>query len=475
MQETSLSLFRQRGAALLLMMLVLLVAATAVLVSRLGTTEMRVRQIATTQDALASARAALLHYAAIRPDQSLGSPVALPCPDIDDSAGLDEGDAHTNTCGSSGETVMGRVPWRTLGIRPPVDASGACLWYMVSGSVKEAGTATAAMINPDSNGQLQLWGIENGAIIAGAVPADRPVALLLAPMAAHPGQNRPAAGNRQCSANFTAADYLDVEVNTGIANDSLSGVADALDTLAVAAGRLEDHNDRVAMITRADLETATLQRADFLVRMRALGLAATACLADYARKNIGGADDQRMPWPTPLQLPDYRLDSAYDDVNSATFSGRLPDVVDDSSGLTGNPTALVLSGCDAAAVPAWSVQMHRQWQNWKDHFFYVVADSYAPTATVPSACIGCISVNGTGQYAAVVLFANSRLDALAQVRDAPPTDADTRNDIGNYLEAANAAGFPHAGGALDLSSQAADTSFNDLLFCIDESLVVSEC
>jgi len=119
--------------------------------------------------------------------------------------------------------------------------------------------------------------------------------------------------------------------------------------------------------------------------------------------------------------------------------------------------------------------MHRQWQHWKDHFFYVVADSYAPTATVPSACIDCISVNGSGQYAAVVLFANSRLDALAQVRDAPPTDADTRNDIGNYLEAANVSGFPHTGGALDLYSQTAGTSFNDLLFCIDESLAVSEC
>jgi len=269
MQGTSLSISQQRGAALLLMMLVLLVAATAVLASRLGTTEMRARQIVTTQEALASARAALLHYAAIRPDQSFGDPVALPCPDIDDSAGLDEGDAHTNNCGSIGETVIGRVPWRSLGIRPPVDASGACLWYVVSGSVKEAGAATAAMINPDSNGQLQLWGIESGAIIEGAVPADRPVALLLAPMAANPGQNRPAAGNRQCSANFLASDYLDVDAGTGIANDNLSGVADALDILAVAAGRVAGHNDRIATITRADLETATLQRADFPARMRA--------------------------------------------------------------------------------------------------------------------------------------------------------------------------------------------------------------
>ena len=183
----------QGGAALLIVMLLVLVAATTVLVSRLDVTDVRTRQQTDAQEALAYARAALIDYAATRPDFYPGDAVKLPCPDIDDSGGWLEGDAHTNDCGAVGETVIGRVPWRTLGIEPPRDSSGACLWYAVSGSYKDAGAATSPLINPDSNGQLQLFGIEATSIVAGSAPQDRPVAMLIAPMANLDGQVRAAA------------------------------------------------------------------------------------------------------------------------------------------------------------------------------------------------------------------------------------------------------------------------------------------
>ena len=82
---------RQSGAALLIMMLLLLVALTAVLVSRLDATALRVEQQSSTQDTLAMAREALLDYAAIRPDLVPSRSFVLPCPDIDDSGGLAEG------------------------------------------------------------------------------------------------------------------------------------------------------------------------------------------------------------------------------------------------------------------------------------------------------------------------------------------------------------------------------------------------
>ena len=157
------------------------------------------------------------------------------------------------------------------------------------------------------------------------------------------------------------------------------------------------------------------------------------------------------------------------------MSGRLPDVSDDSNAATGNSIARVLTDCDPVAVPEWSPEMRNLWATWKDHFYYVVAESQVPTATVPSVCNNCLTVNGGGQYAAVVLFGAHRLDALGQIRNAPPTDADTKQDVTNYLEAANATPFPYAGGGFDLVSQAASTTFNDLLFCIDDSLGVSEC
>ena len=98
-----------------------------------------------------------------------------------------------------------------------------------------------------------------------------------------------------------------------------------------------------------------------------------------------------------------------------------------------------------------------------------------PSATVPSTCLNCLTVNGAGQYAAVVIFGSSRLETVGQVRNAPPTDADSKQDVANYLEAANALPFPYAGGGFDFVSQPATGTFNDLLFCIDGALGVTDC
>lgn len=119
--------------------------------------------------------------------------------------------------------------------------------------------------------------------------------------------------------------------------------------------------------------------------------------------------------------------------------------------------------------------MRAAWQNWKDHFFYAVAGAFSPTATVPTNCGSCLTVNGTGQFAAVLMFANSRLPAVSQVRDAPPVDADAKRTPSNYLEGDNASNVPGTAAAVDYASGPASTIFNDLLFCIDDQLLVTEC
>jgi len=408
---------------------------------------------------------------------------------------------------------------------------------VVSGGYKDAGSATAEMINPDVNGQLQLHGIEAASVIAGMQADDRPVAMIIAPMQGINGQSRaaPAAAGGQCSTSFDAADFLELDALSGISNATVSGSADVVETFATAAGYNAAHNDRIAIITRADLARVVENRHDFDNNMRALGLAVAACVADYARNNPGGSppgggppgggppgggppgggppgvgpggngppgvgpggngppgggppgggppgggppgagNDYRLPWPAPLILADYRTDSAYDDVNASLLSGRLPDSVDDSSAATGNPIGQVLSACDPVAVPAWTPPMLSTWRNWKDHFFYAVAESYSPSAPVPTSCSSCLTVNSTGEYAAIVLFAGARIASLAQIRNAPPTDADTKGDPGNYVEDINATSIPYTSGSVDFKSQSATPTFNDLLFCIDDSLNVSEC
>lgn len=471
---TSYTGHRERGAALLLLMLVVLVASASVLLANVRGDDLKNRQLRLTQQRLSEAKAALLDFALLNPDLNPGQSYTLPCPDLDAGGGLDEGVAHTGICGAQGVSMIGRLPWRTLGVAAPRDAASECLWYVVSGSFKDAGPSTSTMINADTNGQLQLFDLDRGVVVEGGVPDERPVAMVIAAMRPVAGQTRPAqAAGLQCSPGFTLADFLDSDIGSGLSNAAISGAADAIDVFASYGGHDEDHNDRIATISRAEIEDRITARNNFLTGMRALGTAAASCVARYAANNPGGANDKRMPWPASVDLGDYRADVAYQDVDNGMHSGRLPDIVDDSNLATGNAIARVLSDCNPAEVPEWTAAVQSRWQHWKDHFFYAVADSHVPTAAVPTNCSNCLTVNGAGQYAAILMFAGTRLDG--QVRNAPPMDADTKRDSANYLESNNAANVPGPGTLVDFASQPASATFNDLLFCIDENLVVSEC
>ncbi len=463
---------RQEGAALLVMMLVVLVAASAILVSRLNAMNLSSARAKESTAALAVAREALLAYAATEPDRVPGAPVRLPCPDLDAGGGLIDGEAHAAQCGAESENVLGRLPWRTLGMQVPKDSAAACLWYAVSGDYKAADTSSARMLNPDSAGQFRVYDATTGALLDGATAADRPVAVVFAPGAPLAGQGRNAADTTECSATFDPARFLDDASGIGIDNAALLGGADTIDDFAVAARASETHNDRVAVIRQSDLAAIANSRHDYLAEAEDLGLAVAACIADYGRNN-SASDDLRLPWPAPLALGDYRSDASYNDADLGVLAGRLPDAVGDSAAATSNSMSLALTNCSVAAVPGWTATMQARWRNLKDHFFYVVADSYAPPSSVPTACTDCLTVNGGGQYAAVLLYAGPALQA--QVRTMPPNDADTRSTVSNYLEGANAAAFPFAGGPLDLASGAATTSFNDMLFCIAPDLTVTSC
>ncbi len=463
----------QKGAALLLVMLVILAASSAILVSRFGTAQFEARRAVATADALSEARAALLAYAAAEPELVAGAPARLPCPDLDGTGGFAPGEAHTSACGAVGESMLGRLPWRTLGVAALKDASAACLWYAVSGDFKSAGTSSAELLNPDTTGDFRVFDAADGNLLAGATAASRPVALLFAAGPPLPGQRRLSAGDGGCGTTDDAAQFLDAVAALGIDNAAVSGVPDTLQDFVSGRGADSGISDRLLMIRRSELADIVNRRDDYRSRREALGLAVTACLAEWGRHNGGGANDRRLPWPAPLTLTDYRVDSGYDDTGSIDLGGRLPDRVDDSAAASGNALNDVLSACDSVAVPAWTPAMQTQWQQWKDHFFYVVAESHAPGAAVPSTCGNCLTINGAAQYAAVVLFAGPAL--AAQTRTAPPLDVDSKRDVGNYLEGRNALAFPYVSGTRDLESSASTSAFNDLLFCVDTNLNVARC
>lgn len=471
------TLCAQRGAALLIMLLILVLGVSALFTRSLLSQRADARRASTSTQLLAEAKEALLGYAATRDATHPGQLGFLPCPDIDNLGGLPEGEAHEALCGLPGRNVLGRLPWRTLGIEPGRSQGADCLWYAVSGSWKAAGIASPTMLNEDSNGQFRIRAADGTTVIAGAVPAERPVALLIAPGPPLPGQVRATlpAGVGQCGGNFLPGNYLDDDTAAGIDNGTLASLADAIDDFITAGDGNPSVNDRILTITRAEIQERITRRADVQAKLAGLAQAVAKCVADHGKHNAGGPDDRRLPWPAPVGLPDYRSTVQYNDTPIGALSGRLPDLVNDSNSRTGNPDPTLLTGCNSAAVPEWTPAMATLWQNWKDHLFYAVARDFRPDAPPASACTQCLEVNGTGAWAAIVMFSGSRLPALGQVRDQPPMDADTRDDIANYLEGRNAGNHPNTSGTGDYQSGAATSTFNDVLYCIDANLGVSPC
>ncbi len=127
----------QSGLALLILLTILLLSSTAVLLTWLNDEDYshsNKSQLQTAR-ALAQAREALIGFAATYAETHPGQPQGyLPCPD--ENGDGDSPDDCEET-GYSGHSVIGRFPWRTLGLPPLYDGSGECLWYAVSGTYKD--------------------------------------------------------------------------------------------------------------------------------------------------------------------------------------------------------------------------------------------------------------------------------------------------------------------------------------------------
>ncbi len=465
---------REDGAALLLMLLAVVIGAATLFVSSAISRTPDSRKLGGQAEVLADAKSALLAYAVTRYDFGQGIGL-LPCPDVNAGGGFEEGVAHASACGAQHTSVIGRLPWKTLGLPPSRAHLGECLWYAVSGVHKDASGARAELINADTNGLLQLFGPDGASLITGSTPADRAVAMVFAPGGPLGGQTRADLGSGvdHCNGNFNTNSYL--ESNGTIDNRSLSGLPDAVDQFINGLDSASGVNDQILAITRSELAAAMARRADLAADLEGLTDAAARCLAAYGRSNPGGPLDLRLPWPAPVNLADYRSAGSYSDSATGVLSGRLPDTVDDSNLQTGNPLASILSDCDSAVVPQWTAATAALWADWKDHFFLAISDGFQPDAALPSACAGCLTVNGAGPYAAVLMFSGNRLTATGQVRNEPPTDADTKSDISNYLEGRNASNHPLIAGTADYEVQPASTVFNDLLVCLDTNLDVAAC
>ncbi|HCA27896.1 MAG TPA: hypothetical protein DEP05_09735 [Betaproteobacteria bacterium] len=261
----------QKGVILFAVLLILALAASYLLVNQLDAVTPRLQRDRITTDALARAKTALIAYAATDAKR----PGELPCPDVNDDGKLTMGIDYN---GSNCISLVGRLPWKTLRLPDLRDGSGARLWYAVSSNFHANSPVT---LNSDTPGQLT---------IQGGAPANRVIAIVIAPGAAIAGQVRDAANQNN------AAMYLDGGNQNGAATNTFF--------TAPASGAF---NDRLLPITHDDL---------FPVVEKRIAREALNCLDQYANNG-----NHTLPWPAALS---GGAAISYTATPNALF-GRVPD------------------------------------------------------------------------------------------------------------------------------------------------------
>lgn len=190
---------RQNGAALLIALIVVVLAITAGLLSAYNGRNSQSGRDKITETALAQAKAALIAWSA----SNANFPGQLPCPEDLTLVGTQNEGLAQISC-TSIDPMIGRLPWRTLGLGDLRDGNGERLWYVLSPGFR------TAPINSDTSASLTIDGVSNAA-----------VALVISPGTPLEGQNRsnnvPLPADYLDSTNATGPNF--VSVRSALVND----------------------------------------------------------------------------------------------------------------------------------------------------------------------------------------------------------------------------------------------------------------
>ena len=319
----------------------------------------------------------------------------------------------------------------------------------------------------------------SGTVVAGNAAEDRVVAIVFSPGPVIASQSRSIDTTTICGDDGTnPSAYL--EGNGVTDNAVLSGSADTIDQFIHAsitsASATVPYNDQFITITREEIWSAIITRNDFNNKITVLTEELAKCLKQYA---VSNAKD-RLPWPAPMDLADYRDDSNYDDASG--YTGRFPFIITDSntaSAITvGSDELFTQAACDISGgltvdLTDTSSEYRYLWNNWKDHFFYVLSKDFEPATTMANCVSDCITVNAV-PMAGVVIYAGSRQEGV-QIRngDVAASDVNTKDDISNYIDdvISNQPAFIAGTG----KGAYITTGVNDIMYCIKPDLTVASC
>lgn len=447
----------QRGAALLIFMILLVTAALTYVVTSLTPEMIEARRTQKTQEALTQAREALIGYAlqyrerqaAQDPDSSGDDDAAmygfLPMPDVGtDRLHPTQQNPACNTEGcamdfvngafpAQSETVIGRLPWRTLGLPPLRDGYGECLWYAVSAGHKSLGINPAIKMNWDTPGQLDEILVNAGMLSAkGLQNHDRPVAMIFSPGAAFAGRSPTSANVTECGGNYAVAEYLEgmnllpVFTSTNGASGDTSAQPKPLGiTGKLYSGSTLLANDNGIAITSDMLFGAVRKNRHFRSDIR------------ETLKRMAKCWSRNLSSLTPVAITDY---SAPAD----KIAGRMPAA----------PTS-----CNDSPDTAYGND-----QDPKGYFAHY--DEMIFIAR-PEPASGTFSVNGDATCKGVVLFSGPRVAGKKRI------DANDKKTLSNYLEGDNLQSLLNAGNVFNGDSADADVApradGTDIAVCIPDS------
>jgi len=256
---------QQAGIALLAMLVLLTLWGLYLFIGQLDTTRLRLANDRNEAEALQLARETLLANAISQ--ASINDAAYLRLPDLGANMGVPtEGVASTNFAGNGTDrSVLGKFPWRTLNTAPLRDASGECLWYLVSGRF-QVGVKTDAL-NWDTPGQIDI--LDGG----GNVVASKLAAVVVAVGRALDGQSRTLAdaAYSECGGNYDARNYLDSFNGADALGGQLNYFAGstnnrvALDTndKSFVMAETDHYNDRFLFLTVENIFEPLIRRSDF--------------------------------------------------------------------------------------------------------------------------------------------------------------------------------------------------------------------
>lgn len=389
----------QIGAALLVFLLVVVMAAIASLLNRF-TPLLAANVNPATARSLSLAKEAIIGWSAS--DDT--TPGKLPCPEDFSFIGtVNEGRA-LSSCSNS-VPVVGRLPWRTLGLPRLLDAAGEPLWYALSPGFR--GSATMP-INSDTPAQLSVDGVA-GSAVAIIFAAGPPVA----------DQNRPVP---------TATTPPDIAQYLEGTNTSGTGSF-------VTKNNVLPFNDVLLTISARDLFSVIEKRVAREVRRELLNF--YCGVNNFTESGACIAPGGNRFFPRPAEFNDSTClgsGAITSNCNSGTTNnaGRVPA----NPETTWEPPASSLLRGTIFSTPNWF-----QKNGWREHVFYAVANACIDGTTNCSGA-GMLTVNQPPQsplvnQRVVIIVGGNALSTTtpAQSRSSVPNKV----TLSNYLEDENLA------------------------------------